>query len=241
MARTIGTVGQLEKHEPSGQFYNWYDPKTLEKLTTWPESGDEVQPFMSSVDNGWLATGLLLAARAEPRLADEADAIREDMDFGCYYNEAEGQGGQIRGGFWDEDFGDAARVKGDYCGMGEDVWYTGHHYGAFNTEPRMASYLGIASGQIPQKHYFGTFRTFPATPATGLRPSEADRRVEDLRGRRRLRGRARLPRHEGRPHLGRQHVRGADGAAVRARGDVGQALVGRQPPALRAGRRSSTA
>ena len=45
--------------------------------------------------------------------------------------------------------------------MGTDVWYTGHHYGAFNTEPRIASYLGIASGQIPAKHYFGTFRTFP--------------------------------------------------------------------------------
>ena len=28
--------------------------------------------------------------------------------------------------------------------MGEDVAYTGHHYGAFNTEPRIASYLGIA-------------------------------------------------------------------------------------------------
>ncbi|MGH8969259.1 MAG: glucoamylase family protein, partial [Actinomycetes bacterium] len=41
-----------------------------------------------------------------------------------------------------------------------DVYYTCHHYGAFNTEPRMASYLGIAFGQIPQKHYFGTFRTF---------------------------------------------------------------------------------
>ena len=161
MALTIDTVGELEKHEPSGQFYNWYDPRTLEKLTTWPESGDPVQPFLSSVDNGWLATGLLLAARAEPRLADEADAIREEMDFGCYYNEAEGQGGQIRGGFWDEDFGDPVRVRGDYCGMGEDVWYTGHHYGAFNTEPRMASYLGIAEGQIPAKHYFGTFRTFP--------------------------------------------------------------------------------
>ncbi len=161
MARTIRTVGQLETHEPSGQFYNWYDPQTLEKLTTWPETGDPVQPFMSSVDNGWLATGLLLAARAEPRLAERADGIREQMDFGCYYNEAEGQGGQIRGGFWDEDFGDAARVEGDYCGMGQDVWYTGHHYGAFNTEPRMASYLGIAAGQIPQKHYFGTFRTFP--------------------------------------------------------------------------------
>ena len=142
-------------------FYNWYDPATREKLYTFPESGDPIKPFLSSVDNGWMATGLLLAARAEPSLAKKADAIRNDMNFGCYYNEAEQQGGQIRGGFWDEDPNDAAAVVGDYCGMGTDVWYTGHHYGAFNTEPRIASYLGIASGQIPAKHYYGTFRTFP--------------------------------------------------------------------------------
>jgi hypothetical protein len=161
MAKTLRSVAKLERHEGSGMFYNWYDPTTLEKLYTWPENGNPVKPFLSSVDNGWLATGLLLAARAVPRLADRADAIRRDMDFGCYYNEAEGQGGQIRGGFWDEDPQDPAAVTGDYCGIGQDVWYTGHHYGAFNTEPRIASYLGIAGGQIPKKHYYGTFRTFP--------------------------------------------------------------------------------
>ncbi len=161
MAQTIDSIGSLEKHEPSGMFYNWYDPATLEKLTTFPDSGDPIEPFLSSVDNGWLATGLLLASRAEPNLAKKADAIRKDMDFGCYYNEAEGEGGQIRGGFWDEQPTNTAAVLGDYCGMGQDVWYTGHHYGTFNTEPRIASYLGIASGQIPTKHYYGAFRTFP--------------------------------------------------------------------------------
>ncbi len=161
IALTLKTLPRLEKHEASGMFYNWYDPTTLAKLRAWPVNGDVVKPFLSSVDNGWLATGLLLAARAEPAVADRANALRSGMDFGCYYNEAEGQGGQIRGGFWDEDPQDSAAVQGDYCGMGQEVWYTGHHYGAFNTEPRMASYLGIAEGQIPQKHYFGTFRTFP--------------------------------------------------------------------------------
>ena len=51
-------------------------------------------------------------------------------------------------------------MVGNYRHRGPDVWYTCHHYGAFNTEPRMASYLGIAAGQIPQQHYFGTYRTF---------------------------------------------------------------------------------
>ena len=158
LAQTIASVGRLERHESSGMFYNWYDPTTLDKLYVWPENGNRVKPFLSSVDNGWLATGLLLAARAEPSLAAEADAIRTDMDFGCYYNPAENQ---IRGGFWDEDPNDANLPRGDYCGMGQDVWYTGHHYGAFNTEPRIASYLGIAAGQIPARHYYGTYRTFP--------------------------------------------------------------------------------
>lgn len=160
MATTLATVATLEKHEPSGMFYNWYSPETGEKLTAFPDGGDPIKPFLSSVDNGWLATGLLLTSRAEPSLAEEADAIREGMDFSCYYNPTENQ---IRGGFWDEDPGNASLPKGDYCAMGEEVWYTGHHYGAFNTEPRIASYLGIAAGQIPQKHYFGTYRTFPPT------------------------------------------------------------------------------
>ena len=47
--------------------------------------------------------------------------------------------------------------------MGETVVYTGHHYGAFNTEPRIASDIGIALGQIPPEHYFAPWRTFPDT------------------------------------------------------------------------------
>ncbi len=163
IARTLDSVATLEKHEPSGMFYNWYDPATKAKLTVWPVDGGVVHPFLSSVDNGWLATALTMVAAQVPRLADEAHAILDEMDFGYYYNPAENQ---IRGGFWLEDPTPGAspqvEVHDNYRddSGANDVWYTGHHYGAFNTEPRMASYLGIASGQIPQRHYFGTFRTF---------------------------------------------------------------------------------
>jgi hypothetical protein len=160
IALTLQTLPQLEKHEPSGMFYNWYDPRTGAKLTTWPVNGDVVHPFVSSVDNGWLATGLRVVIEEVPSLAKQAHRVLDPMDFGYYYNPAENQ---IRGGFWVEDPtpapGEGAEVPGNYRG-GETVYYTGHHYGAFNTEPRMASYLGIAEKQIPQKHYFGTFRTF---------------------------------------------------------------------------------
>ena len=162
---TLTTLEGMERHEPSGQFWNWYSPQTGEKLTTWPEPpNNPVTPFASSVDNGWLASGLLMVANAVPQLHDRAWALGESIDFGCYYDpNAKGPdgGGLIRGGFWLTPQGGS--VAGDYCGMGEQVQYTGHHYGSFNTEPRIASYIGIALGQIPAVHYFGGWRTFPDT------------------------------------------------------------------------------
>jgi hypothetical protein len=161
IALTLQTLPTLEKHEPSGMFYNWYDPATGKKLTAFPDGG-VIHPFLSSVDNGWLATGLQIVINQVPALAGQAHRVLDLMDFGYYYDPAQNQ---IRGGFWVEDPtpapGEGAEVPGNYRG-GETVYYTGHHYGAFNTEPRMASYLGIASEQIPQKHYFGTWRTFPS-------------------------------------------------------------------------------
>jgi len=166
--KTLATLEGLERHEPSGQFWNWYSPQTGEKLTVWPEDGNRVFPFASSVDNGWLASGLLMVANAVPELHDRARALAESMDFGCYYDpNAKGPdagAGLIRGGFWlPDDAPDGTLPIDDYCGMGTDVAYTGHHYGAFNTEPRIASYIGIALDQIPAEHYFGGWRTFPDT------------------------------------------------------------------------------
>jgi hypothetical protein len=159
---TLDSLEQMERHEPSGQYYNWYDPQTLEKLTVFPTDGSTVYPFASSVDNGWLAAGLIMVANAVPQLRDQAWALATSMDFGCYYDPNAKPGGLIRGGFWLKDASPPTTPisLGDYCGMGE-VAYTAHHYGAFNTEPRIASYIGIALGQIPRVHYFGGWRTFP--------------------------------------------------------------------------------
>jgi len=158
IARTLRTLPTLEIHEPSGMYYNWYDPATGAKLTTWPADGSRVYPFLSSVDNGWLATGLQIVIDQVPSLAEAAHTVLDRMDFGYYYDPA---ANQIRGGFWVEP-PPGCSIAGNYRG-GAEVYYTCHHYGAFNTEPRMASYLGIAAGQIPAKHYFGTWRTFPPT------------------------------------------------------------------------------
>ena len=166
LSQTIATLATLEKHEESGMFYNWYDPETGAKLTVWPEDGSPVYPFMSSVDNGWLAAALRVAGTAEPDVRAAADAVRAEMDFGFYYDpDARGvdaPAGLIRGGFWDEE-PPGCFVEDNYGGGETPVYYTCHHYGSFNTEPRIASYLGIVDGDIPAEHYFGGWRTFPDT------------------------------------------------------------------------------
>ena len=55
----------------------------------------------------------------------------------------------------------------------DDASYYGH-YGMLNTEARIASYLGIARGQLPAEHYYRMFRTLPE----GLAPQEQTPRGE---------------------------------------------------------------
>ncbi len=165
MSQTLATLAEMERHPASGMFYNWYDPVTTTKLRVWPVDGSTVYPFLSSVDNGWLATALRVVRHAEPGLQPAADALLADMDFGFYYDpnaNPDAGAGLLRGGFWDEQPPGCA-VLDNYRDRGPDVWYTCHHYGSFNTEPRIASYLGIAAGQVPPQHYFAMWRTFPDT------------------------------------------------------------------------------
>ncbi|MGH2996661.1 MAG: glucoamylase family protein [Gaiellaceae bacterium] len=153
--RTLTTVASLERHEASGQYYNWYDPDTGQTLTVWPADGSRVYRFLSSVDNGWLAAALIMVANAVPELAAKAEAIESSMDFGFYYDP---NAGLLRGGAWTE--------PPPGCSVYDEakqVWFTCHHYGALNTEPRIASYIGIARGQIPATHYYKMWRTFPPT------------------------------------------------------------------------------
>src|SRR4051812_21690291 len=85
LSRTLTTLQGMERHTPSGQFYNWYDMRNGAKLTVWPPSGDPITPILSSVDNGWLAAGLRVVYGYSRVLAPRAKAIYDSMNFGFYY------------------------------------------------------------------------------------------------------------------------------------------------------------
>ncbi|GGK78445.1 glucoamylase family protein [Mangrovihabitans endophyticus] len=160
VSRTLATLDTLRRHAASGMFYNWYAPSSGAVLTTWPEDGSVITPFLSSVDNGWLGASLRVVAGALPAQRAAALRLLSSMDFGFFYDPAAstpiGTRGLIRGGFWD--------TQPPGCSVASPssgVWFTCNHYDITVTEPRIATYLGIGAGQIPPTAYFDTMRTLP--------------------------------------------------------------------------------
>ncbi len=83
LSRTLEALARLERS--NGFYYNWYDPASGEKTRTWP-GGEPVRPFLSSVDNGWLAAALMILNNARPELRSVVGPLLDPMNFAFFYN-----------------------------------------------------------------------------------------------------------------------------------------------------------
>jgi hypothetical protein len=137
---TLRALETMERHEASGQFFNWYDHTTGATLVVWPPSGQPLTPILSSVDNGWLATALHLVRQRVAEVSERAGALFVSMNFGFYYQPEEN------------------RILFHYApSTGEAPCC----YDTIVSESRIASYIGMAKDELPRRHYFGTWRSFP--------------------------------------------------------------------------------
>ena len=163
ISRTITTLEHMERHWPDGQYYNWYDHRDGAKLTTWPPTGDPLDPILSSVDNAWLATGLkIVEYRGARACRARAGAIYDSMDFGFYYQP------------------DVNRILFNYspaAGTGPCC------YDTVVSESRIADYIGISKGELPRKEYYGRWRTFPDSCDYSFQEAQAERLHPYLRRR----------------------------------------------------------
>jgi hypothetical protein len=164
--RTLTTLLRMAHHEPSGMYYNWYDPRDGSVLTQWPVAPfDRVYPFVSSVDNGWLGAALQVVRTAVPGARSLAEQLWRRMRWDMFYDpNASRPGGLIHGGFYDAPPPPGSSTfTGNHIGIGPDVWYTNHHYDTAVSETRITTYLGLIRGQIPPQNYYALWRTFPPT------------------------------------------------------------------------------
>jgi cyclic beta-1,2-glucan synthetase len=129
---TLTTVEGLERHE--GHLLNWYDTRSLAPLAP---------AYVSTVDSGNLAGALLTLSMALPRLgldhlAVRAAALFDAMDFRFLYD-AQRQLFTI--GYRLADSEGPGRRDPSY-------------YDLLASEARLASFLAIAKGDIPESHWF---------------------------------------------------------------------------------------
>lgn len=104
--------------------------------------------FISTVDNAWYATGLILVRQVFPTLAPRATALLNAMNFGIFYDNGDQSqnitAGQMYGGY--------------YADQGPATF----HYGILNAETRIAAYIGIGTHEMPGDVWWRTWRTLPA-------------------------------------------------------------------------------
>ena len=127
---TLASVRKLEKY--SGFPYNYYDITLFERTSN----------FISFVDSGWLAAGLIVAKNAfSAEIGEECDTLLKEMNFSFFYDPVEG-----------------LMYHGFYANIN---CYSEFHYGALYTEPRAISYLAIGKGEVGKQHWFTLARTVP--------------------------------------------------------------------------------
>jgi hypothetical protein len=150
-ARALAAIEKLRKW--NGFLLSWYDTGTGGPITgpggTAIGPGDSLDgQLISTVDNGWYASALIVVRQAFPQLSPEATRLLNAMDFGTFYDTGDQTqsitAGQMYGGW--------------IVGQGP----AGFHYGNLNTETRIAAYVGIGTHQMPGDVWWRTWRTLPA-------------------------------------------------------------------------------
>ncbi len=132
MAHIIDTVGKLEKW--NGHLFNWYDIRTLRKLPNFFVSTADSGNFVAClyVVKGWLESQLdgdLCAT-----LNAQVSSLISETDFSKLYNPEL----------------DVFSIGFDYGAQS----LLPYHYNNFASEARLTSFLTIAQGDAPYKHWF---------------------------------------------------------------------------------------
>ncbi|HEX3425148.1 MAG TPA: glucoamylase family protein, partial [Acidimicrobiales bacterium] len=166
---TLTEVQKLKRFD--GFLYQWYDTTTGDVIRN-PGDIDcttETTPtfdncfFLSNVDNGWYASGLIVVREALPELWSLVQTLIGPMNFGIFYDNrpethcntnpaipGNQPTGQMYGGY--------------YVGFPPDQgnnWQHYYHNGALYSDPRISAYIGMGLRQMPGNVWWRSWRVLP--------------------------------------------------------------------------------
>src|SRR5690242_10048612 len=146
-----------------GFLYQWYDTSTGDVILN-PGQGDcstDTTPkqdncwFLSAVDNGWFASGLMVARQALPGVSNLATALLDQMDFSIFYDNRPQTACNVNASIDNQPTGQM------YGGYYVDQGPAGYHNGALYSDPRIAMYVGMGLHQMPGDVWWRTWRVLP--------------------------------------------------------------------------------
>jgi hypothetical protein len=183
VSATLHEVAHLKRFD--GFLYQWYDTTTGDVIRNPGDIDCSTEPtptfdncyFVSNVDNGWYASGLIVVREAMPELRQLVDGLIAPMSFGIFYdgrpethcntNPATAGNqptGQMYGGY--------------YAGLPPDQgdnWTHYYHNGALYSDPRISAYIGMGLHQMPGNVWWRSWRELPpAAPFADCQATDPD-------------------------------------------------------------------
>ncbi|MES2532735.1 MAG: glucoamylase family protein, partial [Pseudomonadota bacterium] len=151
LTATLDTVDRLDKHQ--GHLYNWYDTQTLRLLPP---------AYVSSVDSGNLAGHLIAVAQACRAFAENGNDIAPDA-LRALAGRCEALCATMSfGGLYDP------KRRLFHIGLRVDEnLLDASYYDLLASESRLLSFLAIAKGDVPRRHWTALGRPFLSV---GIRP-----------------------------------------------------------------------
>jgi hypothetical protein len=166
---TLGEVARLRRDH--GFLFQWYDTTSGHVIRNPGDVDCNTEPtptfdncyFVSNVDNGWYASGLIVARQALPEVRRLVDGLMAPMDFGLFYDDraethcnvnpaipGNQPTGQMYGGYY-------AGLPPDQA----DNWTHYYHNGALYSDPRISAYVGMGLRQMPGNVWWRSWRELP--------------------------------------------------------------------------------
>ena len=144
VSATLNEVATLDRYQ--GMLYQWYDTSNGHKILNPgaidcafdPPPHTDNCDFLSAVDNGWYASGLIVVRQALPELRPQADALLQQMNFGLFYDSGyQHPGCNTNTGTDPNPYQPTGQMFGGYYA---NQGPAGYHNGALYSDPRIAIY-----------------------------------------------------------------------------------------------------
>ena len=165
VSATLNEVATLDRYQ--GMLYQWYDTTNGHKIRNPGDIDCATEPtpvmdncyFLSAVDNGWYASGLVVVRQALPELRPQVEALLQSMNFGLFYdNGYQHPGCNANTGTDPSPYQPTGQMFGGYYA---NQGPAGYHNGALYSDPRIAIYIGMGLHQMPGDVWWRSWRVLP--------------------------------------------------------------------------------